>query len=327
MNRACLIFVFVLSSFALARPAAAKNDRVRLAPKLAPGQKFAYLVSYRLDRTVKAQSRYNAPDQPEGKLDLQALLHVEILARNASGFRLRSRFSPSVDRKPSGSAAIPQHQDPAVTSPGQKPASLDWVECVLAFDGAVSSITGLERLPLVQQLAWREWIARFAAAMVYPKNGVKSGEKWDSDEPEAAPSPIAGLVWKRNSQYVRDEPCPEAIRTDTGDLADATRKSETCAVILTTATLIQKSSSKDSTPEDYKLNRLKTSGTAFGKNQTILYISRTTGLLMRSSETDRQSMDVTVALADASNQVRYTVVAESHARLLFLSASAADPKP
>lgn len=325
MNPAIRIFVFLLVSAALTQPMAGKNDRAHLAPQLAPGQKLAYLVSYQLSRTVKAQSRYKAPDQPEGKLILQSVLHVEILDGNAAGFRLRSQFSSSADSK-SAAPGSPAQAAPA-PSPGQNTAPANWVQCVLANDGSVSSLTGLEKLAPVQQLAWREWIARFAAAMVYPKNGVKPGEKWDSDEPETAPSPIARLAWKRNSQYVRDEPCPEATRTNAGDLADSTNTSETCAVILTTATLKQNSSPKDSTPEDYKLNHLKTSGTATGKNQTILYISRKTGLLMRSSESDQQSMDVTVALADASNEVHYNVVAESHARLLFLSATPAAGKP
>jgi hypothetical protein len=48
---------------------------------------------------------------------------------------------------------------------------------------------------------------------------------------------------------------------------------------------------------------------------------------MRSSESDQQSMDVTVALADASNEVHYNIVAESHARLLFLSATSPAGKP
>jgi hypothetical protein len=325
MSPTTRIFVFVLASAAFTQSMSGKNDRVHLTPQLLPGQKLAYLVSYQLDRTVKAQSRYKAPDQPEGKLTLQSVLHVEILDRKASGFRLRSQFSSSAD--PKSEAPGSTTQNAPAPSPGQKAAPPNWVEFVLANDGSVSSLTGLEKLAPVEQLAWREWIARFAAAMVYPKNGVKSGEKWDSDEPETAPSPIAGLAWKRNSQYVRDEPCPEATRTNAGDLADSTNKSETCAVILTTATLKQNSSPKDSTPEDYKLNHLKTSGTATGKNQTILYISRKTGLLMRSSESDQQSMDVTVALADASNEVHYNIVAESHARLLFLSATSPAGKP
>ena len=325
MSPTTRIFVLVLVSAAFTQPMSGKNDRARLTPQLVPGQKFAYLVSYQLNRTIKAQSRYKAPDQPEGKLTLQSVLNVEILGRDASGFRLRSQFSSSAD--PKSDAPGSATQDAPAPSPGQKAAPANWVECVLADDGSVSSLTGLEKLAPVQQLAWREWIARFAAAMVYPKNGVKPGEKWDSDEPENAPSPIAGLAWKRNSQYVRDEPCPEATRTNAGDLADSTNKSETCAVILTTATLKQNSSPKDSTPEDYKLNHLKTSGTATGKNQTILYISRKTGLLMRSSESDQQSMDVTVALADASNEVHYNIVAESHARLLFLSATQPAGKP
>ncbi|HUI73609.1 MAG TPA: hypothetical protein VLX32_01625 [Candidatus Acidoferrum sp.] len=299
-----------------ARP---KPTQIRLAPALRPGQKLAYLVSYNLDRSIKAQSRFQAPDQPApGKLTLEMTLHVEILGRKAAGFRLRTYFAePKAAPQSAGKTA------PGESQPVPPPSSSHWVDFTLAKDGSVSSFSGLAGLPPVQQLAWREWLSRFAASMVYPKDGVKQGEKWETLEPESAPSPIAGLVWHRTSQYVRDEPCPEAKRTAAGDFLESVSKSESCAVILTTAKLKQESSSKDATPEDYKLNHLKTSGTAVGTNQTILYISRSTGLLMRSSESDEQSMNVTVALADGSNQVHYDMTASSRARLLLITAPSA----
>ncbi|HUL16504.1 MAG TPA: hypothetical protein VLV88_10935 [Terriglobales bacterium] len=304
------IFLAAAHGFS-ARP---KPSQIRLAPALRPGQKLSYLVSFNLDRSVKAQSRFQAPDQPAaGKLTLETTLHVEILGRNTKGFQLRTQFVEPKSPAQAGGKTVPGESQ----SPPPLPSS-HWVAFTLVKDGSVSSLSGLAALPAVQQLAWREWLSRFAASMVYPKDGVKQGEKWETLEPESAPSPIAGLVWHRTSQYVRDAPCPEAKRTSVGDLIETASKSESCAVILTTAQLKQDSSPKDATPEDYKLNHLKTSGTASGTNQTILYISRSTGLLTRSSEFDEQSMNVTVALADGSNQVHYDMTVSSRARLLLI---------
>jgi hypothetical protein len=89
-------------------------------------------------------------------------------------------------------------------------------------------------------------------------------------------------------------------------------------VIFVVASLRQKSSPKNATPKDFKLRNLTTRGTATGTNQIIRYISRATGLLVRSTEDARQSMDAVVALADGSNQVRYRINAKSNSRIQLL---------
>jgi hypothetical protein len=91
-----------------------------------------------------------------------------------------------------------------------------------------------------------------------------------------------------------------------------------CAIIFVRARLRQKSSPKNTTPQDYKLRGLATSGIATGGNETILYISASTGILIRSTEDVQQSMDVTVALEDGSNQVRYRISAKSHSQIRLL---------
>ena len=91
-----------------------------------------------------------------------------------------------------------------------------------------------------------------------------------------------------------------------------------CAVVVIQSTLRQKSSRKNSTPADYKARNLKTSGSASGKNDTILYFARSSGLMVRSTEDAQQSMDVLVALADGSNAVHYTLDAKSHSDILLL---------
>jgi hypothetical protein len=88
---------------------------------------------------------------------------------------------------------------------------------------------------------------------------------------------------------------------------------------LTTATLKQKSSPKDATPEDFKLHELKTMGTAKGTNEIITYISLTTGLVVRATEEAAQQMDVVVAKADGSNRVHYNVNATSRSEVRLVT--------
>ena len=83
-------------------------------------------------------------------------------------------------------------------------------------------------------------------------------------------------------------------------------------------TILRKSSTKDSTPESYRLHELKTFGTAKGTNQAITYISKKTGLVLRANEDVQQSMSVTVMKSDGTNGVHYNVEATSHLETLLV---------
>src|SRR5262249_34011907 len=160
--------------------------------------------------------------------------------------------------------------------------------------------------------AWEQWAARFALAWTLPAEGVRIGDKWRSEQPEQAGAPIASLVWARESHYVKNESCRPTQLSIGGEVPGSTVSPDTCAVLLTTATLKQQSSPKDATPEDFKIHELKTMGTAKGTNEIITYISLTTGLLVRATEEANQTMDVAVVKADGSNRVHYNVDAKSH---------------
>lgn len=294
-----------------------ESSRVRLIPRLLPGQSFQYFVSVQRSRDIKTESRVVIPNVPSGeRLSVLIGVHVEVLARAGGALRLRATLE----------SPFPASQTIAAPKPSTNVTPPPIVEFSLQDSGAAANISGLDALSLEQQTAWQEWLAQFASPMLYPSRGVKRGDHWESQEPETAPSPIAQLVWLKKYQYVRDEPCPAAQITPRGDLIETTNSRETCAVILTTAALKQKSSVRDATPEDYKLSHLRTKGSATGKNEVILYVSRSTGFLMRASETAVQSMAVTIALDDGSNQVHYDIEAQSRARVFFLQSKApADP--
>src|ERR1700687_1926381 len=301
-------------------PLCAGDRRVRLLPKLQPSQTITYLIRFQSDKTVKTESKVVAPMAPNAaQMDAHGLLRVEILDVQRPGrkaaIHARGRFltldsgvwlKRPGDKKPDWDK---QREDPNGKS----------IEFTISSDGSVNEVKGLDSLFPEQQQAWQQWVARFALAWTLPADGMKFGEKWKSEQAEQAGAPIAGLHWARESSYVRDETCPGSHLSIMGDVSASSGPPDTCAVLLTTATLKQKSSSKDATPEEFKLHELRTMGTAKGASEIITYISLKSGLVVRASEETSQFMDVVVATADDSNRVHYNVDAKSHSEVLLVT--------
>jgi len=284
-------------------------QHAKFVPQLHPGQTFFYQIEFGISREMKTESRVVSPQAPQtARLGASGLLMVEVIEASPAGVLLKTYYSER------GQTAAPRQapRSPAEQAPGADKA----VEVLIAAAGAKSKITGYDQLSTAQQLAWTDWLGRFTSAMAFPKGGIRIGQKWDASEAETTPSPIAGLVWSKKSEYVEDQPCgAQAASGKADENSGKPRVEEVCAVILIRATLRQKSSPKNATPPDFKQRNLKTSGTAAGQNETILYISRATGLLVRSNEDATQAMDVVVALEDGSNEVRNILSAKSHSEI------------
>ena len=296
------------------------DQRANLLPKLQPGETLTYLIRFRSDKNVKTESSFVVPLGPTpSQVDTRGLLRIQILDLQQVGGKLavhaRSEFlSNDAAAATSKNASQKNELLQQPIKPEGKP-----VEFTISSDGIAEKITGLDALPTDQQQVWQEWLARFAMAWALPSSSARIGDKWKFDQPEPAPSPIAALTWTRDSSYVRDEPCAPAQLAVTGEVTPPNDSTGACAVLLTTAKLVQKSSPKDATPEDFKLHQLKTMGTAKGSNEIITYISLSTGLVVRATEDATQQMDVVVAKADGSNGVRYNVDAKSQLEVLLLT--------
>lgn len=314
---------FIVGVFLPCAAAAAfsAERRVDLLPRLQPGQTLLYLVRCRTSKNVKTESKVALPMAPTGsQLDARGLLRIEILDVQPSNngrqaIRARCRF---LAPKPVATAKNPAAQTKP-SGPYQNEAALKSIEFTISADGAAEKISGFDDLSPDEQEIWQEWLERFAVAWAMPSAREKVGEKWKGEWPVRAPSPIEALVWVRDSSYVRNERCRTAQLSETGDISPMAGPPDTCAVLLTTAKLDQKSSTKDATPEDYKLHELKTMGTAKGTNEMITYISLTTGLVVRATEDANQQMDVVVAKTDGSNGLHYSVKARSQTEVLLVS--------
>jgi hypothetical protein len=306
--------------FLAAATLGAANKRVHLLPKLRSGQTFAYLIRFQSDKTVKAESKVVAPMAPNAaQLDAHGLLRVEILEVHETGSKAAIHARAQFLTLDSGAwLKVPGEKKPVRDELRVDPTNKS-IEFTISPDGSVNNVNGLDSLLPEQQQAWQQWVARFALAWTFPAGGMKSGEKWKSEQAEQAGAPIARLLWARESTYVRDEPCQSSQLSLTGDVSPSAGPPDTCAVLLTTATLKQKSSPKDATPEEFQLHELRTTGTAKGTNEIITYISLKSGLVVRATEETSQFMDVVVAKADGSNHVHYNVDAKSHSEVILVT--------
>jgi hypothetical protein len=290
-------------------PAPANSQRLPTIPALRNGQTLIYQLDISGSRSTKVESQVTTPQSPPSEdLGAWCLLQVHVVEVSARGVRLKTYLS---DRK------APLRSGEPSGGPTASPDKL--VEVFLATDGTASEIKGLGELATTQQFAWNAWLNRFTSPMTFPKSGVRRGQRWKASEDETSPSPISHLSWVRNHEYVKQEACDSARPgTMAGKTAKPPGTTDTCAVIFVHAQLRQGSSPKNTTPEDYKRRGLSTTGRASGTNETILYVSTTTGLLVRSTEDVQQTMDVTVALADGSNRVHYMVNAKSRSQIQSL---------
>jgi hypothetical protein len=294
----------------LAAVAPLEAQRLPSVPSLQTGQALVYRLDLSGSRSTKVESQITTPQSPPREdLNAQGLIQVEVAEAGAKGFRLKTYLSDRRSAQPSSKA--PETQ---VSSPDKL------VEVFIASDGTASQIKGFADLGPALQIAWTAWLNRFTSLMTFPKRGVRPGQRWKISEQEASPSPIAGLFWERRYEYVKQEGCDSPAKGPAGGgVGHSPPSADSCAVIFVHAQLGQKSSPKDSTPQDYRLRGLKTAGAASGTNSTILYISLKTGLLVRSTEEIEQKMDATVALADGSSRVRYLIEARSRSQIELLS--------
>jgi len=312
-------WIFAIFFLALTAVAAGEK-RANLLPRLQPGQKITYLIRFRVDKSVKTESNVTAPlTPPAAQMDAHGLFRMDVLdiqqTTGRPAVHARGRF---LTLDPVAASKKPINNDSQVQWAREDPSEKN-IEFTISPDGFVQQVTGLDALSPEQREAWQVWVARFAVAWTLPADGARIADKWKSEQSEQSASPIALLAWERESQYVKNEPCRASQLSNAGEISTAAGAPDTCAVLLTTATLKQNSSSKDATPKDFKLHDLKTTGTAQGTNETFTYISLQTGLVVRATEEATQRMDVTVAKTDGSNRVHYTVDAKSHAEILLVT--------
>lgn len=194
------------------------------------------------------------------------------------------------------------------------------IEFTLGSDGKVGGVKGLEDVVTDEQAASaaRQWATQLVTGAAVPPGGIVKGQHWTSERP-AESAPLAGIVWRTDSAYLRDEACHAASPPAAGaPPAPAAASDETCAVIVTHLALGQPKPLRDPTPDDYRKRGLRTSGTWRGTGESLSYISRRTGWVVSSTQSGTENMNVTITSASNRSSVRYAgrVRSESHITLL-----------
>ena len=283
------------------------QSKVSLSPRFTPGQTFRYAMEF---ETTSATSRSGLASDPQGPSKSQttwdATIRLEVLPAETAApgsIRLRTSYEKSAAHvssdtfDPSASATLEQYQK----------LEGKVVEFTLDANRKVTFIYGLSEIVNGEQaeLQAREWIAQLDAGSGAPPGGVTMGQKWSSEQ-AATSMPIAGMVWRTESEYLRNEEChppnPNGAPIPTAaELAANPLSSETCAVILSNLNLVRLKSAKNPTPDDYRRNGMQSSGTWTGSAQSLSYVSLRTGMSVSVTQTGTEEMDVTVRTAHSTS--------------------------
>jgi len=298
------------------------SPRVSLAPKFTPGQIFRYEMEF---ETTTATSRSGMVSDPQGPsslvVDWNATVRMEVLPAGSGtpgDVRLRSTYEKSTANVHSDSF------DPAADETKAQYQKLEGkaIEFLLDADGKVKSVSGLEGLADDEKAAQsaRQWIDQFGASVGAPPGGVAPGQTWSLQQP-ANSLPLAGLVWRSDAEYLRDEPChppnPELPAASAAESATNAQAREVCAVILTKLSLIRPKPLRDLTPEEFRKNGVQAAGKWNGSGQSLMYVSLATGLVVSVTQTGTEEMDVTLTTS-RSTSLRYagTIASRSHVALV-----------
>jgi hypothetical protein len=314
---------------------ATDSPRISLSPKFSPGQVFRYAMEF---ETTTATRRSGLAADPQGPSSLEviwdATIRLEVLppdpatigatadptsGKTPGGFRLRTTYEKSTANVRSDTF------DPtaAETEEQYKKLAGKVVEFTLDASGKVTSVSGLEGIVEGEKAAHasRDWISHLDAGSGAPPGGVVVGETWTSEQ-SADSLPIAGMAWRTDSQYLRNEPCHPAnpdvpSSAATADSPTPSDTSESCAVILTHLNLIRPKSVHNQTPEEYRKNGVQTAGTWSGSAQNLVYVSLRTGAVVSVSQTGSEDMDVTL-MTNQNTSLRYsgTILSRSQVELI-----------
>lgn len=163
----------------------------------------------------------------------------------------------------------------------------------------------------------RSLMAGFASGAGMPKDGIRPGEKWDSERP-LENSPLSATVWRKHSTYMRNEPCPRGPNDSGGQPAKAAAAPETCAIILTNFEIVQTTNKGDQTPAAYRSQGLRTSGKWTGSGESLESISLRTGLVVATTQTSDQQMDFTIESTTAASRIAYSGHVRNRMQLMLM---------
>ena len=313
---------FALFLFA-AVTAAAAAERVRLTPKFTPGQ----VIRYRIESGSKSTGKTTAPiANPEGGSQSSNSIHMvvrlEVLGVSPDGsVRLRATYERSAAESEADALDLSAN---TFTSRYNRLDGRTF-EFTLEPDGRTANVQDLTAAATGQSPKATEpaltWLENILPGATFPKNGVAVGQKWKRERPVEG-SLLSGLTWRGVSTYLRNEPCGSTSQTgSSGSSATADTASGECAVILTQFEINRQGSTHaDATPDEYRRNGLRTSGTWTGSGESLDSFSLATGLLVSSTQSSTQNMDYQITSASTGSSIRHVGKVQSQSQITFVLA-------
>src|SRR3989442_1859298 len=246
-----LAALFLIAGWIPSDVSGGKELRAELFPPFRTGQSLRYQVSLTIETHGKTESAIVDPEAgSNSNVKVEGTLRVDVIDAESRATKTPSHLRTRFEKLDSD--APPPARMPGADSgtEGDANAGEKAVEFVFASNGEVSDVKGLEDVALERQQAWLDWLGQFLAPASSPQGGVKQGQKWGSEWAESN-TVLTGLVWRRKSEYVRNEPCGQEGSLPLAD-GGTIQKPETCAAILTTAGLRPKAPARDATPGKYR---------------------------------------------------------------------------
>ena len=311
--------------------AAMADQRVHLTPKLIAGEVLLYQIDSRTTTTGAVTTPLANPEGgSRSNQAIHLLVKLDVLGVSAAsasapvGVHLRATFEKS--SASSESDAL----DPSAPSLAGRYARMEGrsIELTLAPDGQLTDFKDLKEIFPESSAAQPiiSWLSALSPDAGMPPNGVRIGEKWKSEHPLQG-QPLADLLWRTESTYLRNEPCDSAAGVASRSNRPASGASD-CAVILTHFDISRQGSAhSDATPEDYRRNGLRTFGTWLGSGEALESVSLATGLLISSTQTSKEDADYEVVSVATGSRIHEQGHVQSQSEITLVTTPGPPAKP
>jgi hypothetical protein len=304
------------------------GQRVQLTPKFSAGQTLRYRIESRTNTKGKATTPIVDPEASQNlNQTVTVTLRLDVLdvKADAEGAALRVRMRATYEK--SDAVLESDAYDPSAAALQQQYEKMEGRSFQFTIEpgGKVSSIAGLDDLMANPSAARavQDWMDGLASSAKYPREGIAIGQKWTSDR-ALDNTPLAGLMFRMESTYLKDEQCPAKAVDADAPAPTAPPNQEICAVVLTKYKIERAGGSHgDTTPQSYMQSGLRTSGTWTGSGESLDDISLASGIVMRSTQTGVQDMDFDVVSATSGSKMHYQGHIDSQSEIALLPPDAA----
>lgn len=298
----CAIVLLALAGFAAsaARPA---NEKVRIAPHFAAGQTFYYRIETHSSTTGKVTTPIENPEgESKTSQAVTLLVKLDVIgASQALPGAQQIRFRATFEKASAQADSDVFNPDAPSVADQYKRAEGQSLEFTLQPNGQLSDFSGLsDSFPKLSATdAVIAWAGSLATGGRVPQEGVATGQKWNNER-QLEGMPLTGILWRSESTYSRDDVCGP-VGNAAGQSGASKAGGSDCAIILTHFEISRHGS--DATPEEFRRNGLRTSGTWNGSGESLDAISLATGYLESSTQTSTQNIDYEIISAASGSRI------------------------